>query len=941
MTNEVMKTVLNLCQMALSARRADQDTPLSKVQIRETATELASLPSFAAGVDLDLLVAKLEEVFTSWANDPRALGSDIDHVPWLHIAKGEMDWRFWIRYQLYLVARQNIDDAGTRNIEKVVDEILGRLEDPGRDGPWDRRGLVMGNVQSGKTAAYTGLVCKAADAGYKVIIVLAGLHNNLRSQTQIRLDEGFLGYRAMPPGMGEGGFEPVGVHDFGPGVHADSVTNRNENGDFNRAVARHFAIHPGGNPLLFVVKKHVTILKNLLAWIHHSADATDPENNRRYHRNVPLLLIDDEADQASIDTNQMAFDENGMPDPEHDPTKTNRLIRSLLHSFDKSAYVGFTATPFANVFIHEKAATREYGEDLFPRSFIINLTAPSTYTGAARIFGIEEDIEAGLEPVEALPLTRTVTDHADSLTSTETRGWMPPRLVAKTGHVPLFNGHRQIPDSLRTAVMSFILSAAVRAIREPGPLINTMLVHVVRFTNVQSIVCSEIEDALRGIVNRLELGDGERRPTVVDEFQSIWTEDYIPTSAKCGAEFVLPDWDAVKGLLRKIATGVKVKAINGTAEDCLDYEQHRKSGLNVITVGGDKLSRGLTLEGLTVSYFLRTSRMYDTLMQMGRWFGYRGKYIDVCRLYTTKELETWFRHIARASEELKAEFDYMLKIGATPKEYGLRVKSHPVLTVTSAVKMRHGVELRISYSGQISETLNFELGSVETNFRAAVRLLDDLRTPVCGGRTSGYLWKNVPVSSIQEFLSTYKSASGAPRASSAMWNRYIAKQVERGELQDWAVFLASSSDPLSDNLKNFFPGQLDVGSIKRKAEDEGSDDYVIGRLVSPSDEMRDLEPSEYELARQKSVELWAIDTRINKAAEPPSEPTGRGTRLARPKSRGLLLLYPLDRRVISDDRCPKTPIIGVAISFPCSDTAQDISYVVASKFAEDFAFGEI
>ena len=178
----------------------------------------------------------------------------------------------------------------------------GRIEDPNREGAWDRRGLVMGNVQSGKTATYTGLICKAADAGYKVIVVLAGLHNNLRSQTQVRLDEGFLGYKAAPPSSGGATFEPTGVSEFGTNARADSVTNRNDNGDFNQNVAKHFGIHPGGNPLLFVVKKNATVLSNLLGWIHASADSTDLETGRKFHRHIPLLVIDDEADQASVDT---------------------------------------------------------------------------------------------------------------------------------------------------------------------------------------------------------------------------------------------------------------------------------------------------------------------------------------------------------------------------------------------------------------------------------------------------------------------------------------------------------------------------------------------------------------------------------------------------------------------------------------------------------------
>lgn len=931
---------VGMCQLALAEVQSTQQQPLTREQIAEKAAEVLQMPMFGTTVALEKLVARLAEIFTVWSNDPRALDSDDGHVAWLPGRRGDIDWRFWNRYRLYLIQEQKLEPAAVANVEKVVDEVLSRLEDPLLSGPWDRRGLVMGNVQSGKTGAYTGLVCKAADAGYKVFIILAGLHNNLRSQTQIRLDEGFLGYKAAPPGEADGRFDPVGVYRFGPALKADSVTNRNENGDFRRVIARHFAIHPGGNPLLFVVKKNVTILRNLLAWIDHSSDASDPDTRRRYHRNTPVLIIDDESDQASIDINRMPMDEYGVPDAEHDPSKTNKLIRSLLYSFDKSAYVGFTATPFANIFIHEKAKTTEHGEDLFPRSFILNLPAPSNYIGAARIFGIEEDVEAGLESVIALPVTRIIDDHASSLDPYEVCGWMPPRLELKTAHVPLIDGVRKIPDSLRRAVMCFTLSSSVRALRESGPVINSMLVHVVRFTNVQEIVREEIEEALREIVNRLELGDGDRQPSIIDEFRSLWQSDYIPTSKACGPDYGLPALKDVLGVLHRTAASIVVRSINGSALDTLDYEQHRATGLNVVAVGGDKLSRGLTLDGLTVSYFLRASRMYDTLMQMGRWFGYREKYVDVCRLFTTEDLAKWFRHIAAASEELKREFDYMVSIGATPRQYGLRIRSHPVLLVTSQVKMRNGTAMRLSYSGDISETVVFDLSKAAENYQVLKRFIDGLGTFANGGREGGYTWAGVDAEKILQFLAGY-DAGGAPRADPLLWGKYIRRQNEQGELQNWSVHLASSGLVTAQRLDKLFGG-LEVGGIERRSNGTTRERHAIGRLVNPSDEMRDLEPGEQTRALERTRLLWKSDTRKNKSEEPPNSPSGKGIRFARPKTRGMLLVYPLDTSAIENPEFrPAVPLVGVAISFPESDTAQDISYIVTNKYAEDADFGDV
>ena len=313
-------------------------------------------------------------------------------------------------------------------MDNSTDQILGLLEDPTRNGFWDRRGLVVGHVQSGKTGNYTGLICKAADAGYKIIIVLAGMHNNLRSQTQMRLDEGFLGYETSPSGD-KLNIIGVGQVDGDPAIRPNYATNRSENGDFNAKVAKHLGITPEQRPWLFVVKKNKSVLHRLYKWIQdHAANTSDSVTGRKLVTNLPLLVIDDEADHASVDTGEQVVTEDGKPDSEHQPTAINSLIRKILHSFSRKAYVGYTATPFANIFIHERGETTEEGPDLFPSSFIINLGAPSNYIGPARVFGL-----TGTEGREfGLPLARLVGDHC---TDDGKSGWMPVRASAR---VPIF-----------------------------------------------------------------------------------------------------------------------------------------------------------------------------------------------------------------------------------------------------------------------------------------------------------------------------------------------------------------------------------------------------------------------------------------------------------------------------------------------------------------------
>ena len=922
---------VRLADKSSEARRSGSF--LTRAQIAEVADEILSIQAFAA-VDREALIAALSERTTVVSEGHATLGSDDGHVEWLvPKRKEQITWRYWDRYYLHI--SKTIPEAAVESIDKVTEDILSRIEDPQREGGSDRRGLVVGNVQSGKTANYCGLACKAADAGYKVIIILSGLHNNLRSQTQIRMEEGFLGF--MNDGSGGDMFKRVGVGHIDSSVVANTATSRAELGDFNSGVADNFGIHPGGTPLLFVVKKSVRVLNNMIRWVRSYADVHEKETARKYVRNVPALIIDDEADLASVDTKQQAFDEEDKPDLDHDPAKTNAAIRKLIRCFEKSAYVAYTATPFANVLIHDMGRTTELGDDLFPRSFILNIPAPSNYMGPTRVFGLARDEDVGLEEVHGLPIIRTVSDHAASEAIDETEGWVPPKLTRKTNHVPLFEGRKQVPHSLRKAILSFLLSAAVRRIREPQPHFNTMLVHVVRFTKVQNEISRQVSECLKQIEQRLRLGDGDRTPTILDELRRLYDRDFVPTSESCGAIlgsdlYQLPTWTELEPLLGKIAAGIKVKTIHGSAGDVLDYETHKEHGMDVIAVGGDKLSRGLTLEGLTVSYFLRASRMYDTLMQMGRWFGYREKYIDVCRLFTTSELSEWFGHTAAASEELRREFDHMVRIGATPKDYGLKVRSHPVMLVTSAVKMRNGEKLNISYSCDVSETIAFKknLRWLTANFDAVETMLNVLGQPFEGSAKGGYSWEASP-EQVMDFLASYKTDEEVPRASASLWSSYIRKQLARGELKKWTVRLVSSGT--SEEFRRI--GGKEVGLIYRDSgtRDDKCQRFVIKQLVSPADEMTDLSESQREEALDQTISNWEKDTRLNKRKTEPERPGRREIRQIRSPENGLLLLYPLDPKALNlGEKCP--PVMGVAMSFPESgDPSVCVSYVVANLFS--------
>lgn len=893
-------------------------------------------PSWGENLDRDAITDELIRRFSLWIGQDTTLKSNAGHEDWLNSSR-KQDWRYWQRYREWL--ERKLSWKAVEALNNSTDSILGLLEDPRRDGNWDRRGLVVGHVQSGKTGNYTGLICKAADAGYKIIIVLAGLHNNLRSQTQMRLDEGFLGYetKMVPDDIRIIG---VGEIDGDPAIRPNFATNRAENGDFNTSVARNLGITPEQRPWLFVVKKNKTVLERLYRWIgSHVANTHDAESGRKIVTHLPLLLIDDEADNASVDTGEQLFDAEGKPDQEHEPTAINSRIRKILHTFSRSAFVGYTATPFANIFIHEKGATVDEGPDLFPSSFIINLAAPSNYIGPARVFGLLSADGSRL----GLPLVRIIEDHAsrDGLD-----GWIPTK--HKNGHTPLYDGVSALPPSLVEAIDAFLIACSVRLLRSQGTEHSSMLIHVTRFNTVQQEVFTQVEDHLRHMRQRILRKIDHQQ--IVERMSALWHHDFVPTEnairlskldqSPSGAI----DWEDVLEVLPDILSDIAIMKINGTAKEALDYTEHEGTGLKVIAIGGDKLARGLTLEGLCVSYFLRASRMYDTLMQMGRWFGYRPGYLDLCRLYTTSELTEWFGHIADAAEELREEFDLMAASGATPREYGLKVQSHPVLMVTSRLKMRTAKNLRLSFSGQLLETVSLykDTTTLAKNFETASRLVASLgapeRDPVkvrAGTRQQwkGYIWHGVPSAEVIDFLAAYRTHPEAYKVNSSLLAEFIHSLNSVGELTQWTVALIGGGEGLPHSIGD----GISVNMLKRSHNASYEDRYSIGRLLSPRDEAIDLDENEWRAALALTRDAWHADpARLKDSNEPPDAPNGPSVRKIRGfgadgvpahPERGLLLLYLLDpQRADAGFSDSTPPVVAFGASFPGSNSGLKVEY---------------
>ncbi len=658
------------------------------------------------------------------------------------------------------------------------------------------------------------------------------------------------------------------------------------------------------------VKKNGTILRNLINWLRNQNTMPGGDGTAR-RLTVPALVIDDEADHASVNTAR---------DPEADPTTINRRIRELLRSFDRVGFVGYTATPFANIFISSGIEDERLGPDLFPSSFIVNLKAPSDYLGPPAVFGHPGDESAGIPAQAPLPMHVEVEDAS---------AWIPDR--HRKDHVP-----GPMPSSLREAIRLFVLNCAARACRGDERRHNSMLVHATRFVNVQGHVASQVEDEVHGLRNLIELAGPDNRGALEKEIRSIWESRIVDRHAafrerlgeRCPA---LPTWSEVWGGVGNALRRIQVMRINGGSGDALAYSR-KPDGLHVIAIGGDKLSRGLTLEGLSVSYFLRASSMFDTLMQMGRWFGYRPRYADLCRVYTTGHLYNAFREIALAMDELRTDLDYMETLDAKPIDFGLRVRSpSDGLLITARNKIQRGEEVDVRFAGELVQALMISSGSdgqAERNRLATRRLIESLGEPertVRGQRVAHLLWHDVPVDEVIEFLSEYEAFA----TPSFYWRcealrRFIRQQNTVDELVQWTVAVVSRKH--GPEVPKLQLGPHTIALINRRRKEESPDDrFETQAVVGRGEEALDLGPDEYQKAldRSRTADEGGRD-RV---------PDRKPVREVRPSERGLLLLYP-----IRDDRDPDPEMFvpAAAISFPNSRTAQPLAYTVNEVWRQQY-----
>ncbi len=724
--------------------------------------------------DVKALKLRIASTYEVYQEEGDALLSDYNHVDW-YPRVGEKRF-FWDRYKDFLVNSNPYLKPTIDTFDKNTDKITNYFGDPKVNGSFQIRGLVMGDVQSGKTSTYIGTICKAVDAGYKVIVLLTGMVESLRKQTQSRVDEGFIGFdsvKGIEVGVGIGSLRkyPRAL------TSSDSdYTGSNVDKNTNMAIQIEDPV-----PLILVCKKNTKILEKIVKGMRN---LNTSETRKKI--DAPLLLIDDEADNASINTNVA----------ELDPTAINRDIRTLLQLFRKASYVGFTATPFANVFIQPNSVREMLGDNLFPKDFIYSLKAPSDYVGPASLFFPDGKYHKCLV---------NLSDYADNSS------------LFSYSHKKDWDGNKLFP-SFYDSIIAFCLANAIRDLRGDTTSHRSMLINMSRYKAVQEKIKGITSEYLGEVKKTVRLFGHQKderalaNPTMAC-IHSVWKRQY-----EGKVEFT---WDQVKSNLYDSISPIDIEVINSRSKAKLDYSAHKATGWRVIVIGGLALSRGLTLEGLIVSYFFRNTSTYDVLMQMGRWFGYRHNYADIVRIWISNVSSQWYLEIAQATETLRSDITRMVAMKITPSDFGVRVRNDSEdLGITAANKMRNAVD-RIdresgSFYGRIFETtlLSQERSDNAANWECVDKLCEDLPKP--DPAVNQPYFRGIPKKRIAELVKDIIIPKVSVQFDQEQLSRFIEKNDD-ANLNLWDVLLVSKQKDEDDEpgRQIDFPHDIHVKAIKR------------------------------------------------------------------------------------------------------------------------------
>lgn len=752
--------------------------------------------------------------------------------------------------------RKDFGDDNIASIDKSSTKIVALLDHP-KQNEFRTRGLVVGYVQSGKTTNFTAVMAKAADKGYRLFIVLSGIHNVLRRQTQIRLVKDLVD--SNPSQWHQVTSE---THDFVPPPNPKAFFAATD------------------QCLLLVVKKNAAVLRKLRTWLGKAGE---------YLEDCPTLIIDDEADQSTVAT-----------------AKINPLLYDVLDKFPKVGYVGYTATPFANLLIDPSA-----DEDFYPRDFIVNLPRPDGYHGTEVLFG--RDLLDGEDPAD-LPggydmVRRVPDDEVDDL---------KPRNKKEAADF-----EPALTHSLRAAVEWFWLATAARRARGGGNPHSTMLVHTTTETRVHEAFKEPLLQFRSFMLERVGSADDR----TIELLRATWErETALVAAAEFGEEKV--EFETVLEHLPEVVRQTRVVIDNYRSSDRLNYE---RGPVTAIAVGGNTLSRGLTLEGLVSSLFVRAVSAYDTLLQMGRWFGYRNGYADLPRIWMTDELQMWFSHLATVEADMRRDIDrYMHNPAETPMTFAVRLRSHPKMSITSKAKMKSAVLAHAAYGGTLVESRFFDVSEsgrdvLAENAAAARELIGAARKHGTDeeSRPETALFTQVPHDDLVAFLERYSFHERSEDGDRRRLIDYIGKRVRQGALQRWSVAVIGNSQPGATTSRCNLGDGVDIRMVKRARLGQGSETTVdpvadIKTLSSRRDEAIDLVTKGQDLGSRQQV----LDLRRAQRAD-----------------EGLLLVYPIEPESDTGKggrlplRAPTDDVvIGVALLFPTprpGSTDSEVEYYSA------------
>lgn len=792
----------------------------------------------------------------------------------------------WPSYRARLEG--DLPEAAVTAIHNSTERILHRSANPKAVGD-RRKGLVIGYVQSGKTANFTGLISKAVDEGYRIIIVLAGMYSNLRAQTQIRLEED-LGLEDLREKSGLALYRLTGADaDMGSGVKPDLLSSTS-------------------NVAIMVVKKHEKRLANVTKFLQSIPDEI------LTHRAV--MIIDDESDQATPNT---------LGDKEMVST-INQRVRDLWAAVKTGTYVAYTATPFANVFIDPSAS-----EDLYPSDFIAVLPKPDNYMGSELFFDVHQTFD-GVEDEMIHRLAHEVPEHEAEIYTPK------PRNISDFAPT--------MTPTLERAIRWFVLATAIRKQRKGREQDSSMLVHTSQLVKAHELTKEVIAGFISGIA--LDVDNQE------SAFRAVF-DDEIDNAAPLRGDQPVPEWDELWPAAAEILANVVVKIDNGRSEDRLIYVPGKPQ--TVIAVGGGTLSRGLTLEGLVVSYFLRSSNTYDTLLQMGRWFGFRPGYADLVRVWMGPGLLDEYAHLASVERQLRDEVEEMEKEGRTPREFAIKVRSHPGrLEITGKKKMTAAQLVRAGLGGTRRQTIYLDRSSEgrRGGYRAAealVRKAKERELPAYS--RSAHLSRRLPTTMFSgltnedliSFLEGYWVAPTDQWLQAEGMRGWLARH---GVAASWNLILVSGSgggsdsyeytDGISVETSRRAPLKRELWSQDRLGEDlaESADLVNIRALMAGDDYLLDLRIlADHGLLSEKDIKvLDGTDKNSTSAVK-------AARALIRP-NQGTILLYAVDgNSQPAQNTTTRTamdadgPLIGLGLIFPHAEAEDPGEYWAVPLDAQD------